>query len=450
MNPPQIRRRFTPYLLGSLALLVSLSQYVRPPTYNTFRRSLRFLRSNEGDIINRAMPFDDLFTQRELASSRGDCVTLPTIHDSDPAIIQWSLNNLLRDAEILVGEEADKPEVRRLGPGANYVVWDGKVGKGEAPEWLMDKPRASAWNATMALVDPNIGLVRPIRWELEGSGQVLEGDYVGFHNWINGNYAHLLMDHLPLLAWMDQEVVHKETKFIMIDLPVTKAVLSKLDPDFYEKRLVWIKPGELFHVTGTLTVAMPISFPTRGFMSNLVFWLRSLHPEPIVRDKIIFYSRNSEEVHHGRKMDPQNEAEAIAVIRHKMSQQLGRSGDELIVFNGLKENGEKISFEEQFELFSTAQTIIGPHGGGLANMVWSAAHPAMSCSHRTQVLEFFSTQTLYTSFHGLPVDHHVIYFTQKSTLATTFIDIRDLKDALDTLWHQKYLERKLYQKLRNK
>jgi len=136
-------------------------------------------------------------------------------------------------------------------------------------------------------------------------------------------------------------------------------------------------------------------------------------------------------------MDRENEEKVIAVIRQKNFQQLGRSGDELIIFNGLKENGQKMSFEEHFELFSTSQTIIGPHGGGLANIVWSAVHPAMDCTYRTQILEFLSSQSLYSAFHGLPIDHHVIYFSQNFTSSTTLIDIQGLTVALDNLWEQK-------------
>jgi len=383
------------------------------------------------------MHFNDLLTQRKLAMSRLDCVSIPTIHDSDPFFIKLSLDQLLKDTENLVGDKAKKPEVRTLGPGANLVVWDSEVVSVESPELLFFKPLSSVWNSTMALVDSNIGLVEPFRWEGQTLGKVLNGDFVGLHVLFNGDYAHLLLYHLPLLAWIDQEVVQKDTKFIMIDLPVTKAVLLKLDRDFYENRLVWIKPGEVFHVTGTLTVAMPVSFPTTGFMSNLAFWLRSLNPEPVFKDKIIYFSQDFHKVFHGSKMDPENEEKAIAVIRQKISQQFGRSGDELIIFNGLKENGQKMSFDEQFELFSTSQTIIGPHGGGLANIVWSAVHPAMDCSHRTQILEFVSSRSIYSAFHGLPIDHHVIYFSQNSTSSTTLIDIRDLTDALDNLWQQK-------------
>lgn len=433
MAIPQIKRRHVSYMMGTVAFVAVLSQFMGP----TSPSDIRNLRSVEGDIIREAVPFEDLITQRELASSKGDCITLPTVHDTDPTIVSWAMNNMVRDAELAVGEEAEKPEVRKLGPGANYVVWDKSPGDGEVPEWFMDKPRASAWNATMALEDENIGLVRPIRWEMHEEGRVLEGDYVGFHNWIHKNYANLLMEHLPLMAWMDQEVVSPDTKFIVVDSPLMKQILSKLDPDFYEQRVVWIKPGELFHVTGDLMVAMPEKFPIRGLMPNLLTWLRKLHPEPTERSNIIYYSRHPDQIRNGRVMDVENEREVIDVIRHKMVQQLGRSADELIIFNGINELGEQMSFERQFEIFSRAQTIIGPQGGGLANLLWSAAHPTESCGDRTQVLEFFSTSSLYASFYGLPIDHHLLPFTQRSTLSTTYINLRDLKDGLDVLWHDK-------------
>lgn len=320
---------------------------------------------------------------------------------------------MLSDIEMSNDWKGFKPEIRKVGRGVSFIV------------------RYDTYFNEQSLV-------RRLHNKRSSTQKVLAGDYLCFHNWHNGDYKNLLMEFLPLLAWLDQEVVQKDTKFILLDLPVTKSVLSHLDPHFNENRLVWINPDEVIHVTGVLTVVMPVSFRTQGFMSNLIFWLRSLYPEPVVRDKIIFFGRNSAEVHNGHKIDPKNEAEAISVIRDKISKQLGRSGDELIIFNGLKENGQKISFEEQFELFSIAQTIIGPYGDGLANIVWSAAHPSIDCSHRTQILEFFSTDSFYSVFHGLPVDHHLIQFTRKSTSSTTFINITDLENALDSLWQQRH------------
>ena len=398
----------------------------------------RELKAPFGKIIRTPKFFDDLESQEKAAFENGDCVTPPTVHYTIPGVSDSVVATLMAAADFHVGSQAEQPEVRQLGPGANYVVWDGVSGAGNAPEWMMHNGRASAWNNNEYLESEEINLVAPIRWEFEKPGIVMEGDYVGFHNWINGNYPHLLMDHLSMVAWLDQEVVSEDTKFIFVDMPITKHVMSKLDPEFFENRLVWIKPGELFHVTGTLTVAMPKKWPQEGFMGNLLQWLRRIHPEPVIKDKYIFYSRTSKEVYHGRKMNVEFEQSVIEIVRHKMKQQLGISGDELIIFNGLNEDGSQIPFDEQYDLFSRAKTIIGPHGGGMANMVWASVPRVESCSERVQVLEFMGSASFYGTFYGLPIDHHIIPFTARTSDQNQelFIDLRDLKDALDAMWHR--------------
>ena len=45
-----------------------------------------------------------------------------------------------------------------------------------------------------------------------------------------------------------------------------------------------------------------------------------------------------------------------------------------------------MSLQHQFDLFRTATTVIGPHGSGLANILWLPG--ADSCEHRPRVVEF--------------------------------------------------------------
>lgn len=406
-----------------------------------YGRTNRQLRSLSGDVIRTARSFDDLETQRERADNNGDCVTLPVVHEENEEAANTVVEVLMARAQGSVGKDAQNPEVRQVGPnGANFVVWDDPIGKGTVPEYLLGKPRASAWNSTDILEDETIGLVRPIRSEYEKPTRILEGDYVGFHNWINGNYRHFVTDHLPMLAWLEQEVVPQDTKFLLLDLPVTRHVMSKLDPEFYENRLVWIEAGVLNHVTGSLTVAMPKYFPQGGFMENVLSWLRRIHPEPVVKDQIIFYSSTTDERLHGRHiLDPVFEQMVIAVIRLKMIQYLGISGEQLVIFNGLDEEGNEMSFDRQYDLFSRAHTIIGPYGAGMVNMLWSAVYPAESCSKRTKVLEFIKDTSFYSTFHGLPIDHQVIPYKQPEIGASSpqlHIDFEHLKTSIDNLWRE--------------
>eukprot|EP00540_Astrosyne_radiata_P003107 CAMPEP_0116837614 /NCGR_PEP_ID=MMETSP0418-20121206/8747_1 /TAXON_ID=1158023 /ORGANISM="Astrosyne radiata, Strain 13vi08-1A" /LENGTH=109 /DNA_ID=CAMNT_0004467509 /DNA_START=340 /DNA_END=666 /DNA_ORIENTATION=+ len=103
-----------------------------------------------------------------------------------------------------------------------------------------------------------------------------------------------------------------------------------------------------------------------------------------------------------------------------------------------------MSVAEQFKIFRRAKTIIGPHGAGmLGNLLWVDPFPG-SCSNRVQALEFIpgqestQVQPLYHSMHmrwrNWPVDFHTILFSKDSTQETTKINLRDLDDALDSMW----------------
>jgi len=113
--------------------------------------------------------------------------------------------------------------------------------------------------------------------------------------------------------------------------------------------------------------------------------------------------------------------------------------EELVLFNG------SMSFLDQIKLFHSATTVIGPHGGGLANILLMA--PSSSCGERPKVLEFItSAQTpqvqngdfnasYFTFYSTCPwVELHQILFTPPSNGTSTFINLDTLDEALDSLF----------------
>ena len=57
--------------------------------------------------------------------------------------------------------------------------------------------------------------------------------------------------------------------------------------------------------------------------------------------------------------------------------------EHLVVFDGTE------SLREQMDLFQSANAVIGPHGGGLANLLFLL--PSGSCETRPKVLELITS-----------------------------------------------------------
>lgn len=75
-------------------------------------------------------------------------------------------------------------------------------------------------------------------------------------------------------------------------------------------------------------------------------------------------------------MEPQLEKDLIRIMRDTMTKH-GRNPEDLIIYNGKDENGNTLSVQKQFEIFSSADTAIGIHGSGLASTIWMdpGCHP---------------------------------------------------------------------------
>eukprot|EP00546_Thalassionema_frauenfeldii_P013053 CAMPEP_0178924752 /NCGR_PEP_ID=MMETSP0786-20121207/17504_1 /TAXON_ID=186022 /ORGANISM="Thalassionema frauenfeldii, Strain CCMP 1798" /LENGTH=347 /DNA_ID=CAMNT_0020599503 /DNA_START=95 /DNA_END=1134 /DNA_ORIENTATION=- len=292
------------------------------------------------------------------------------------------------------------------------------------------------------------GWVRPHDYQ-EANVTVLEGNYAGYNSWFPGNFGHFAHDWLPTIALL-RHVLPLDTKFILLDNPMTRKFLEFLDRDFYEHRVVWAPHGRVYHITGQLSVHVPVNIPDpiHGCCSGwdpMRQWIAERHPDRIPEtDKhVLFYTRGGNETFHGRVMNPTHEQQVIKNIQAKL-QQHGKN-DKIVVFNGKDEHGKTLSIAQQFALFRGAHAFIGPHGSGFGgNFLWMDPF-ATKCEERSDYLEFMPgpetpkvQHALYASYYGnlrkWPLNYHSLLYTTQSTYETTFIDLGDLDEALDAMW----------------
>ena len=153
------------------------------------------------------------------------------------------------------------------------------------------------------------------------------------------------------------------------------------------------------------------------------------------RPKIVFASRNSATVLHGRKLV--NEEQVLASVRRMM--EVHNRPEDLVVYTG-----DGVGYDDQFHLFSTASLIIGPHGSAMSNVLWSRARPG--CQSPVHVVEFVGSRIsgprIQDEYHGyyrlegsVPwVNYHMLTFQENSTKEHTSVDTRDVESVLSWIW----------------
>lgn len=287
----------------------------------------------------------------------------------------------------------------------------------------------------------------------------IQGPCMSFMSWFPDNYGHFLHDHLPVIAYLRQvmkSVYGRDIKFILYDTPVMRGVIEAVDPDFYSN-VIWLQPNQIIRVeNGELLTVNKHKIPTFGLFDYLRLWLaemRMVRPQidvaPVNPPHVIFYTRGGKDTKHGREVDEQNEKDILALMRRKLDEYNRPEG--IIIYNGIDEvTGETMSIEKQFHLFRSASTVIGPHGSGMANVIWMDPLP-MTCDTRPQVLEFTtgpdnkyivqhkdvddSFVTTYSqTYWGMELDYNHVVYTKNSTNAIVYVELENIERALDKMW----------------
>ena len=280
--------------------------------------------------------------------------------------------------------------------------------------------------------------------------------YVAFFSIRFAEYQHLLLDHLGYLAYL-RKVEPPSTKFILAETAnsngLQRKLLEDLDPEF-AARVHWITCGsvdtpqsiewEMSHCNqriqllggSSLKVVIPKSSTKHEALLELAReWIWSKLPPIPNQPRTVVYYKRSANVPNGRIMDPQQETQMLQILEH-MLVRFGRN-EKIVVFDGSQ------TFKQQVQLFQSASLVIGPHGGGLANLLFSSMSTSSECNERTKVLEFstspitprvqFGTlnRSYYNLFSTCPwLDYHHVWFTSESNEHTTYVDSIVVRNAL--------------------
>lgn len=333
------------------------------------------------------------------------------------------LGDLFRDARRIVvapGDEAACPAITALpvAPSAAHL---------RRP--TITTPEAAVVELPGALYSPDDELVvadRPRRIVQEGISTTIRDLEVGprlrraravdmpgtwgvFRSWHNAHY-HALIDNIPRVAVLERAALQPRPGLLHGEAltPVERYLLERLAP---EVELKQVEPGALYRVERLM---LP-SFLTRRFSGFLPSWYtqllheRVLPDRPSRRDRRLLISRRASGL--GRRIANEDELHDALAAR----------GFERVEL-------EDLAFADQVELFHDAEAVVGAHGGGLANTVFSKD---------IALVELFASQRHYPHYYflGCPLGHRyrASFATQSRRNADILVDPKIVLALLDEL-----------------
>jgi len=342
---------------------------------------------------------------------------------------------LTNDAEAIVWGQ-DRGAVPEFSIYNSSVTLEGefRLNGGSGHSWRILTPPSDAENTLFS----SVVLDRP------------NTDYILYLSFYFDEYQHMLIDHLGYIAYLRQNM-KPNTRLIMADSGnhIMREILEELDPKFASK-VDWVLCHNYKQCNGrvqirgqgsTLRALHPVSSTRHVDLLYMARdWINQVYQPPPIYDSptVIYYKRKSNAgAFHGRVMDPAQEETIIGLIQQALK--VNRRPEKLVIFDG------SLSFPAQVALFRSATIVIGPHGGGLANLIFTAQ--ANDCDSRPKLLEFVTSidtpevqnginiWSYHALFSTLPwMDYHKLLFVKPSNSQTTMIHMPTFRRALTKLF----------------
>ena len=351
------------------------------------------------------------------------------------------------------------PKLVRL-PGRVQLGFQHAASAGAVGIWSPIDNDHSAASAN-ASASPSWILMPPESWRRPCTRVLLQPITACF-SFFAGNFGHSLHDLLPLAAWLRHS--RPDHTLLMPASSVLSAILSYIDGSYLFRQVVLLEEANMLCAASATVVAVPPSAKRKdalnfawirkaSFMSALrSSWLMTAGAiNRIGNGTVIVYIRHgTRTVSHGRTMTRRHIDEIVTMTKSAMLQ-FGISGS-LVRYDGTI-NGRPMPVAAQAKLFRHADSVVGPHGAGLANVLWLPARTSMHFNgcDRPQVLEFVCGERSAKVQDGCPyqrshwrmlstapwVQWRHQFFTDKSSSSVTWVDLHELKASLKSMWSQR-------------
>lgn len=209
-------------------------------------------------------------------------------------------------------------------------------------------PALSVYPEIKAISDGRLWLQSSLpEREVEGEALLLSGGPVG-----RQNYFHWVIDYLPRLWALELEAVPDNIRLIVNDHLSAVQRDSLIELGIRDSRLIQKRDDETLHCEHLI---IPSFLTETGRMSTATvrFLQRLVSDETSEPRRLIYISRR---MASSRRLVNEEAVESM----------LMEFGFDIVI-------AENLSFIEQVQLFSSAGLIVGPHGGGFANIAFAPA-----------------------------------------------------------------------------
>jgi hypothetical protein len=354
---------------------------------------------------------------------------------------------------------------------------------------------ATAYNETFSAGRGRVGDYWRPPTQVERSmpcAQHIRGPALIWNTWQSDyNYAHFLHDHLPMIYWLrerappDARVIIGTCAWCAPALQDrTKEFLKWFDPPL-AARVEWRAMESMICVDGDLHLAVPHfsvtrvadpSFQTRisgpytvqlpSLIAHVSHTAMRLHAastrEDDTRPSIIYYSRHTSGIVplKGQVFSAHHDE----AIQHLIASRIKHwsRGERFIVYDGVQtaeypRPGYPMTAAQQMRLFRSARFVIGPHGSGLANVLWMrpAGGTEGGCPAPTRsVLEFVCgqssrrvqqdcpyTRSFYYVLGSAPwVSWNSLLYSPQSLSSSLKVDLGELRTSLDSIFRNAPVE----------
>lgn len=299
------------------------------------------------------------------------------------------------------------------------------------------------------------------------------------------NYAHFLHDHLPMIYWL-REHSPPDARVIMGTCAWCAPALQNRTKEFLEwfdpplaARVEWLAMESMICVDGDLHLAVPHfsvkrvadpSFQTRisgpytvqlpSLIARVSHTAMRLHAastrEEDTWPSVIYYSRRASSIVSlpGRVFSAHHDEAIQHLIVSRMKH--WSRGERFVVFDGVQTEehphpGYPMTAAQQLRLFRSARILIGPHGSGLANVLWMrpAGGAESGCPNPTRsVLEFVCgqgskrvqadcpyTRSFYYLLGSAPwVSWSSLLYSSQSLSSSLKVDLGDIRTTIDGMF----------------
>ncbi|MGL5080949.1 MAG: glycosyltransferase family 61 protein [Microcoleaceae cyanobacterium] len=220
----------------------------------------------------------------------------------------------------------------------------------------------------------------------------IKGFCTVFRTFANGsNYYHTLIDNLPRLYLLHQDSYQKLSEIKVLcnsqPTPVESFFLKRLLP---ENAVITIVDSNQVYSIESFIFLNYLSRRFAGFLPSeyLNWFMKRVGPErPRERKNRIFISRAKKSEHASRCI--LNEDELFSMLEKHGFQ---------------KYNLETMAIEDQIDLFYDAEFVVGTHGAGLTNLIFS---------NQINVLELHTMKNILPHYYYLSksLGHHYNYWS---------------------------------------